>query len=254
MIALANRTTVDVIEFPDQPQKIGKNESQLLYGESFNTEREDGDYYYGTCTHDDYAGYVLKSELDLLDNGQDAPSYLVHVPSTHIYAEPTFKARPILSLSYLSRLSVTPKQDNGFSKIENGNWIFSNHISKVRDFPYNLDTIELAKSFLGTAYLYAGRSIFGIDCSGLIQNLAMASGHNFPARDCCDQETTIGEAVELNDIQGGDIVYFKGHVGIMVDKKRILNATSRHMTTLIENLDDLTEIYDGVRHVRRLSK
>ena len=252
MIGIANHTTVDVIEFPDQPEKIGKQSTQLLYGESFNIEREEGDYYYGTCTHDDYAGYALKSQVKPLKENEKPPSDLIYVPSTHLYAKPSFKTQPILSLSYLSRLSVTQEQKGDFTKVDNGKWIFTNHIKSLSNFPYKLDTIELAKSFLGTPYLYAGRSVFGIDCAGLIQILMMAQGYSYPARDCCDQETTLGEAVSHDDIQAGDIVYFEGHVGLMIDDKHILNATSRHMTTLIENLSDLERIYNGIRHVRRV--
>ena len=119
------------------------------------------------------------------------------------------------------------------------------------------DHVNSALLFLNAPYLWGGRCITGIDCSGLVQIILMARGI-FCARDCKDQKDSVGEAVPIknsqdtSNLQRGDLVYFKRHVGIMVDDARILNATSRHMNTLIEDVNDLVQIYDGILSVRRL--
>ena len=112
------------------------------------------------------------------------------------------------------------------------------------------DFVETALMFLGAPYLWGGRSIGGIDCSGLVQLSLMAAGICCP-RDSHEQ-IEVGKKASPDDLQRGDLVFFKGHVGIMLDDQHILNATSRSMDTRIEIVDHLAEIYDGILDIRRI--
>ena len=105
------------------------------------------------------------------------------------------------------------------------------------------DLATSALKFLGTPYLFGGRSSGGIDCSGLSQVVLQFHGHDSP-RDSGPQ-LRAGLEGQPEDWQRGDLVFFKAHVGIMVDAENILNATARTMDTRIEPLADLTAIYDG---------
>lgn len=242
-------TTADILEKPAELNVISDNDSQLLYGEQFFVEESHGAYVYGHGVLDGYKGYV---ERDQLVKDLSASNTIVKVRSTHIYPEPHFKSRPNTPLSFLSRLTALEETSGEFTKLEDGDWIFTDHIAPMKDFKMPDDMAQTATIYLGTPYLYGGRSIFGIDCSGLIQKLLIAHGFKVPPRDSDDQVASFGTEVEKGDIQRNDIVYFKGHAGIMMDEDYILNATARHMTTAIEKLEDLEKIYGGIDHIARL--
>jgi len=239
----------DILGNPEEPSKISDRDSQLLYGEQFQFEKSHGTYIYGHSVHDGYKGYV---ERALLVKNVPAPNALVKARATHLYPEPDFKSRPSMILSFLSRLTKTGKEENGFSELDDGHWIFTDHIADQDNFKMPDDLAQTATLFLNTPYIFGGRSSLGVDCAGLVQQTIVACGHPCPLRDSKDQEGSFGEKIDRANIQRNDIVYFKGHVGIMVDEKYILNATARHMTTVIEELEILEKDYNGITHIARL--
>lgn len=241
--------TADILGEPTEPHKISNKDSQLLYGEEFIVEESHGAYVYGYGLLDNYTGYV---ERDQLVKDATASNVIVTVRATHIHPEPSFKSRPTISLSFLSRLTSLKKTEGEFTQLEDGDWIFTDHIAPLKNFKMPDDLAQTATLFLNTPYLYGGRSTFGIDCSGLVQQALIANGKPCPPRDTCDQIDRLGKKVKKEDIKRNDIVYFKGHVGIMMDEEYILNATARHMTTAIEKLSDLEKIYGGITHIARV--
>ena len=115
--------------------------------------------------------------------------------------------------------------------------------------------VEFGQKFLGVPYLWGGRSIFGIDCSGFVQLCARAAGKLLP-RDASDQ-IKVGELVYfLPEIQPGDLAFFGNedgkivHVGMMLDNERILHASGQ---VRIDYLDQ-TGIFNKERneHTHRL--
>lgn len=249
MILTVISTTADILGDPKEPDIISNSDSQLLYGEQFFVEEAHGAYVYGHGVLDRYKGYV---EREQLVKDATPETHIVNVRSTHIYPKASMKSRPNVALSFLSRVTSTGITDGDFTQLEDGDWIFSEHIKPLKDFKMDGDLAQTASLFLNTPYLLGGRSSFGIDCSGLVQQCIIAQGHPCPPRDTRDQEGHIGKPVERKDIKRNDIVYYKGHVGIMMDEDYIINATARHMETVIEKLDDLEKIYDGITHICRL--
>lgn len=238
--------TADILGNPSEPSKISQKDSQLLYGEQFFVEESRGAYVYGYAVHDGYKGSIERDQL--IKNAPPSNAY-VTTKSTHIYPEASFKSRPTQAISFLSRLAITAKTEGGFTQLHDGQWIYTNHINALNT---DKDLADIAEIYIGAPYLYGGRSMWGIDCSGLIQNALLAKGYEDISRDACDQEDTFGKPVKKADIKRNDIVYFNGHVGIMIDDKNILNATARHMTTLVEKLEVLEKDYDGITHIARI--
>lgn len=246
--------TADVMDEPSAPHIISKNDSQLLFGETFKEIEDRGEFIFGRCTHDGYEGHIAKTALSLEKN---PTTHFVDVKLTHLYKEPDFKTRPIMMISFLSHVKcVENENESGFSKVtynndQNSAWIFSAHLKAVKNKTADVDYLETAMSFLSTPYLYGGRSATGIDCAGLVQASLMRSGIS-SKRDTREQCESLGSAIPHDDLKRGDFVFFKGHVGIMVDEHNVLNATARTMDTRIESLESLIKAYGKTTHARRM--
>jgi hypothetical protein len=95
----------------------------------------------------------------------------------------------------------------------------------------NKSTVDYFKMYLNTPYLWGGKSIFGIDCSGIVQNCFKAVGIELP-RDASKQ-VFIGEDIKWQDREIGDLVYFISsngkvtHVGLLVELDQIIHAHGR---------------------------
>ncbi|MEM9469426.1 MAG: NlpC/P60 family protein [Pseudomonadota bacterium] len=238
----------DILSEPQEPEKISNKDSQLLYGEQFEVEESHGAYVFGKSLTDGYQGYV---ERDQLAKETPSPNASVSIPLTHLYPEPSFKARPLMPLSFLSQLNCLDEEQNGFTQTSEG-WVFSNHFQNHERFNLGMDLADTALFFYNTPYLYGGRTSLGIDCSGLVQMALLGLSHRNVMRDSADQMKTIGEETSADTLQRNDIVFFDGHVGIMMDESNILNATARHMITLIESLNELTAAYGDIKTARRV--
>ena len=117
--------------------------------------------------------------------------------------------------------------------------------------PPETDFVAVAERFLGTPYLWGGRTSIGLDCSGLVQLSLMAAGHSAP-RDTDLQEKTIGHAVEEGArLRRGDLVFWPGHVGIMIDGEYMIHASGHQMAVVIEPLADVVARIGLSRTVRR---
>ncbi len=239
----------EILGNPQEPSKISDRDSQLLYGEQFEVEQSHGTYVYGHSVLDGYKGYV---ERAMLVKNVPASNALVKAPITQLYPKPDFKSRPRMMLSFLSRLTTLDSHENGFTALDDGNWIFTDHIATEDGFCMPEDLAHTATSFLGTPYIYGGRSRVGIDCSGLIQQLMISHGYPCPKRNSADQQGDFGTKIKKENLERNDIVFFRGHVGIMMDDKYIISATERHMSTVIEEVKDLEKIYEGITYAARL--
>jgi cell wall-associated NlpC family hydrolase len=228
--------------------------SELLYGEIVETLGHKGDFLHCKNLIDDYEGYVAKSHLS--DEIIDATHKVIRIHS-FIYAEPDYKSGAITYLSFFSGLALSGERENGFAEIEGGGWIWEDDLAPINHHAENIATT--AEMFLNLPYLWGGKTSRGIDCSGLVQLSLQHSGLKCP-RDSGDQrKASFGKVVDITDpyapenLQGGDLVFFKGHVGIMNNESEIINATARKMAVVKENLNDIAQYYDGgILAIKRL--
>jgi cell wall-associated NlpC family hydrolase len=97
--------------------------------------------------------------------------------------------------------------------------------------------VAVAERFVGVPYVWGGKTAAGLDCSGLIQTALQAVGKAAP-RDTDMMEKALGELTALSQVRRGDLVFWKGHMGVMLDESRLLHANAFHMVVAIEPLDD----------------
>lgn len=232
----------DIRETPDANVVKGKLESQLVFGEGFIVDREEGSWAQGRCAHDDYAGWIEKRFL----SDDTAPAtHIITAARSSVYRADSMKSPCVSTMSFGSRVSLRVTGEK-WSQLSSGAWIYTKHLAAIGDKAE--DYVATAKRFLETPYYWGGRSGFGIDCSGLVQVSLALAGIKAP-RDT-EQQITLGE--ETPRSRTGDLVFFPGHVGIMVDEDNILHANAFHMKVAIEPLWLVEERSKGITAMRRL--
>jgi len=215
----------DLLGKPD-----GKRLAQLLYGDMFNVlEQRDG-YCFGQSLFDGYCGYVRDDDLG---RPEDA-THWVATPATHLYPAPHVKLRATGPLYLGSEVVVTGIEGN-WSRLKSGECVPTAHLRPIGD-DFD-DPVVVAELLLGTPYLWGGSTRYGIDCSGLIQLAWRACGKDCP-RDSDMQEDELGADLDLEEIDRGDLVFWKGHVGIMASKNTLLHANAHHMAVAFEPLEE----------------
>jgi len=214
------------------PRHDGTQISELLFGEGFLVLDENEGWAWGQSIQDGYVGYIPAHDLI---NPLNAPTHWVINP-THLYRRDDIKSAPITALPS-GGLVLTEPHDKAakFLKMPERGFIPTSHLLTVQDTG---NYIDMAISFLDVPYLWGGRSHRGIDCSGLIQVALQAAGLNLP-RDTDLQQISLSAQPDDGGYSEGDILFFPGHVGIMVDDGNLLHANAHHMMTVVEPLDDV---------------
>lgn len=219
---------IPVIDLRTEPN--GKRDRQLLYGENFHVLETIDGWAYGCAGKDGYTGY-LRTELL---GKQRTATHFITARSSHIYPEADFKTEEIAALSFGSRLTVVAEHDK-FVELDNGQFVPRPHIAPI-DQLFD-DPIEVADRFMDVPYLWGGNSIWGLDCSGLVQAALMACGLDCDG-DADLQETSIGTVIGDNvQPMRGDVFFWKGHVGLIRDANTLLHANAHHMAVVNEPLD-----------------
>ncbi|MEZ5813326.1 MAG: C40 family peptidase [Alphaproteobacteria bacterium] len=237
--------SVFVRQSPDEHAEVS---NQLLFGESVRVIDDRAPIWIEIeSAHDSYQGFIPKAAIC----EAFTPSHKISVPLTHVYEQPDFKSAILWPLFFHSPVRSSGQTENGFFKLDHGGWIYESHLVAMDST--EPDFVKTALMFEGAPYVWGGRSVSGVDCSGLVQISLMAAGVNTP-RDTHQQDQSVGAPIPEASpaLMRGDLVFFKGHVGIMLDEQRVLNATSRHMQVVVENIEDLAKAYGGITCVRRM--
>lgn len=219
-----------------------KRERELILGQKFRVLEVRDRIAFGYSEHNGYVGYV--DTLSLARNMPE-PTHRVAVPMTIAKAAPDLKARnEVAMFSHGSEVAVLGQQ---------GDWAeFASHTGDEDDTPGSLwvprqhllprDRIEddpaaVAEMYLGTPYLWGGNSVFGLDCSGLVQAACLTCGIPCPG-DSDQQQAALGVDLPRHvPLRRNDLLFWKGHTGIVVSDEMFLHANAHHMQVAYEPLD-----------------
>lgn len=192
-------------------------------------DREDG-WAWAQLETDGYVGYVPESALSA---ELTVPTHRVAVPLTFCYPADDLRSQPTLAAFLNARLQIAEVGDT-WSRLANGSYVFTRHLAALDGRP--ADPVTVASMFVNVPYRWGGKTHSGLDCSGLIQIAFHAAGRACP-RDTDMIERSLGRLLPTADpavLESGDLVFWKGHVGMMIDGQRIIHANGHHMLTVIE--------------------
>ena len=217
-----------------EPSRETPIDTQALHGEAVSVyEISEEGWAWGQLARDGYVGYLPAEGLSA---SAMEPTHGVIVPRTLVYPGPNMKLPIAGALPMGARVAVA-REMGDFAQVNGLGFVWRAHLSALSRA--DADFVRVAEQFQGAPYLWGGKTFSGLDCSGLVQ-VALAACGIEPPRDTDLQERALGEIFALTDdlagLRRGDLVFWKGHVGIMHDETMLLHANGHHMLVVSEPL------------------
>jgi cell wall-associated NlpC family hydrolase len=215
-----------------EPRPDAPLETEALKGERATIYDANGEgWAWGQLAADGYVGWLPENALALPGT---APTHKVTALRTLVFPGPSIKLPPLEALPLGARLAIARVEDR-MAVTPSGAYVPAVHLAPLDR--NEADFVAVAERFLGTPYLWGGKTALGLDCSGLVQVALTACGVSCP-RDSDMQERALGTAVPADPLKRGDLIFWKGHVAIVRGPDSLLHANAHHMAVAIEPITD----------------
>ncbi|MCK1400354.1 C40 family peptidase [Bradyrhizobium sp. 4] len=218
----------------EQPSSNAMLMTQALRGERVTVYDRNGEgWVWGQLSGDGYVGWLPDAALM---KPSAAPTHMVSALRTFAFPGPSIKLPPADTLVMGSKIVVV-REDGSFAVTRDGQYLPKPHLVPLGH--REPDFVAVAERFVGTPYLWGGKSSLGVDCSGLVQISLTSAGIGCP-RDSDMQQAGLGRALEPHEQskpQRGDLIFWKGHVAIVRDGGTMVHANAHHMATVIEPIE-----------------
>ena len=202
--------------------------TQMLYGENFTLLRQFGNWYKIKLHTDNYVGFIIKKKFAKPFKA----THKVSVLAANIYEKPSNKTKQNKKLTFTSKIYAKEKY-GFFTKFEN-QWIRTKDIKPINYKEKNI--FSKINLYEGKKYKWGGKNFNGLDCSALVQ-LFFNFNNKFCPRDTKDQLNYFKKKVELQNIKKNDLIFWRGHVAIILSKSRLIHAYGPSKKVLVMNIN-----------------
>ena len=213
------------INIYEEPKTKSKLSSQILYGEKFKIIYKKNNWLKIKTSYDNYVGYIKKKKFPTKSN----PTLKVNSLKSEIFKKINNKFRKTNQFLYFASRVSKLRVNKKFLEFEKNKWIKKKDLRKINHIEKNYS--KIFKSFLNSKYLWGGKTAEGIDCSSLIQIYFYYNQIFFP-RDTKDQ-IRFCKKKNKKKFSKGDIIFWKGHVGICLSKSKFIHAYGPRKKVLI---------------------
>jgi hypothetical protein len=197
-----------------KPSKVSEVTSQIIYGEKFKILSKNKSWLRIKTSFDNYIGYIKNDNY----TGYYNPTHKVFSLKVNIFNKQKNKTKYFLP--FASKISII-KENKNFVEFEKDKWIVKKNIRKIDHV--EKDYLKVLKLFLKTKYVWGGKTYKGIDCSAILQLLYYYNNKFYP-RDTKDQLKYSKSIIKRKKFKKGDIIFWKGHVAICIDDKKLIHA------------------------------
>ena len=197
------------INIYEQPSTNSKISSQIIYGEKFKVLKKVKNFLKIKTYYDKYHGYIKKRKF--ITNVK--ATHKVKVLKTKIYKSNSF-------LPFSSKIEIL-RRDKNYVMFKKNKWIKQKDIVLMNKKEKNF--VKIFKSYLNCKYKWGGKTYNGIDCSALLQIFYKFNNKFFP-RDTIDQIKFKNGFKNKKKYKFGDIIFWKGHVAICINSKKLIHA------------------------------
>ena len=197
------------INIYEQPSIKSKISSQIIYGENFKILRKVKNFFEIRTSYDRYHGFIKSRKFI----NKIKATHKVKVLKTKIYKSNNF-------LPFSSKIEILKRKKN-YVMFEKNKWIRQKDITYINKKEKNF--LKIFKSYLNCKYKWGGNTHKGIDCSALVQLFYKFNNKFFP-RDTIDQIKYKKWSTIKKKFKSGDIIYWKGHVAVCINSKKLIHA------------------------------
>tara|TARA_Y100000389_G_scaffold36123_1_gene30715 strand:+ start:1624 stop:2367 length:744 start_codon:yes stop_codon:yes gene_type:complete len=213
------------INIYEEPKINSKLSSQMIYGEKFKIIKKSNNWLKIKTNYDNYTGYIKNKKFLIKSN----PTFKIYSLKSKIFEEINGKFRKTNKFLYFASRISKIDENKEFLKFEKNKWVKKKDLKKINHIERNYN--KIFKSFLNSKYLWGGKTADGIDCSSLIQIYFYYNKIFFP-RDTKDQIKFCKKKNKKRFLKG-DIIFWKGHVGICLNQSKFIHAYGPRKKVLI---------------------